>query len=77
MDCCLLQLLLNNNKIYHSGVQLPFQPFIGSLVGGPEARDRVFLRECIWNVPTVACHPTFDNTASLGSPPRQVVSPPV
>ena len=36
------------------------------------------LRECIWNVPAVSLFlPAFDDTSSLGSPPRQVFYPPV
>ena len=35
------------------------------------------LRECIWNAPAVSLVlTTFDDTGSLGSPPRQVVYPP-
>ena len=34
------------------------------------------LRECILNGSAVTLVPTFDDTGSLGSPPRQVVYPP-
>ena len=53
---------------------------MGSIVGGQGARTRVILvlRECIWDAPTLSLvHPAFDDTGSLGSPPRQLVSPPV
>ena len=49
------------------------------LWGGREARARVVLVlcECIWNAPAVSLLlPVFDDTDSLGSPPRQVVCPP-
>ena len=45
-------------------------------LGGEGARARVILvlRECIWNASAVSLVlPTFDDTGSLGSPPRQVV----
>ena len=36
------------------------------------------LRECIWNATVVSLFlPAFDNTGSLGSPPRQVIYPSV
>ena len=46
------------------------------LLGGQGARAYVILvlRECIWNAPAVsAVLLAFDNTGSLGSPPRQTV----
>ena len=49
------------------------------LLGGKRARARVIhvLRECIWNAPAVSLVlPVFDDTGSLGYPPRQVVCPP-
>ena len=52
---------------------------LGSLVVGPGTRNRgiIVLSESIWNAPTVSLAlPAFDNTDSLGSPPRQVVYPP-
>ena len=52
---------------------------LGSIVGGSRACALVILilRECIWNAPAVSLvHPPFDDTASLGSPPRQVGYPP-
>ena len=48
------------------------------LLGVQEARVRVILvlRECIWSAPVVSLiFPAFNDTGSLGSPPRQVVSP--
>ena len=51
---------------------------LGSIVGGLGPRIRVILvlRECIWNAPAVSLFlPTFDDTGSLGSLPRQVVIP--
>ena len=46
------------------------------LFGGQGVRAHVVLRECIWNAPAVSpVLPAFDVTGSLGSPPRQVVSP--
>ena len=51
-----------------------------SIFGGQGARVRVILvlREYIWNAPAISLVLlTFDDTGSLGSPPRQVVSPPV
>ena len=43
---------------------------------GACARVILVLRECIWNVPAVSLDlPTFDDTSSLGSPPREVVYP--
>ena len=45
------------------------------LLGSKGARPHVILvlRECIWNVPAVSIVPSaFDDTSSLGSPPRQV-----
>ena len=53
---------------------------LGSIVGGqgPRARVILVLRECIRNTPVVLLvFPAFADTSSLGSPPRQVVSPPV
>ena len=41
---------------------------------GQGTRGRVILalRECIWNAAAVSfALPTFDDTGSLGSPPRQ------
>ena len=36
------------------------------------------LRECIWNAPAVSLIlPAFDDTGSMGSPPHQVIYPPV
>ena len=52
---------------------------LGSIVGGQGARGRVILvlRECIRNASAVSfVLPAFDDTGSLGSPPRQVVYPP-
>ena len=48
------------------------------LLGGEEARAHVILllRECIWNAPAVLLFPAFDDTGSLGSPPRQIGYPP-
>ena len=49
------------------------------MLGGLGAHARVILvlRECIWIVPEVSLvFLTFDDTGSLGSPPRQVVYPP-
>ena len=44
---------------------------------GSRARVVLVLRQCIWNAPAVSLvPPAFDNTGSLGSPPRQVVYPP-
>ena len=46
------------------------------LLRGQRARDHVVLvlRECIWNAPAVSLVlPVFDDTSSLGSPPRRVV----
>ena len=48
-------------------------------MGSQGTRGRVILvlRECIWNAPAVPLVlPTFDDTVSLGSPPRHVVYPP-
>ena len=46
-------------------------------VGGGRARVILVLRECIRNAPAVPLVlPPFDNTGSLGFPPRQVVYPP-
>ena len=50
------------------------------LLWGQGARARVILvlHECIWNKPAVSfVHPAFDDTSSLGSPPRKVVYHPV
>ena len=47
-------------------------------LGGQGARAGVILvlRECIWNMPAVLrVLQGFDDTGSLGSPPRQVVYP--
>ena len=52
---------------------------MGSIFGGLGARARVILvlRECLWNAPTVSLvFPAFEDTGSLGSPPRRVVYPP-
>ena len=53
---------------------------LGSIVGvrGPVLVVFLFiLRECIWNAPTVSLVvPAFDDTGSLGSPPRHAVYPP-
>ena len=49
---------------------------LGSIVGGQVARARVILvfRDCIWNAPGISLVlPDVDDTASLGSPPHQVV----
>ena len=44
---------------------------------GSRVRVILFLREFIWNAPTVSLVlPTFDDTSSLGSPPRQMVYSP-
>ena len=44
---------------------------------GTRARVILVLRECILNAPVVLLVlPAFDDTDSLGSPPRQVVYPP-
>ena len=46
------------------------------LLGDQVARARVILvlRECIWNAPAfLLVLPAFEDTGSLGSPPRQVV----
>ena len=51
---------------------------LGSTDGGEGARARLILALCeyIWNAPAVSLvFPTFDDTGSLGSPPRQVVFP--
>ena len=47
------------------------------LIGhGGRAHVILVLRECIWNAPAVSLVlPAFDDTGSLGSPPRQVVYP--
>ena len=48
------------------------------LLGGQGARTRVILvlRECIWNAPAVSLVlPAFDDTGSLGFPPRHVIYP--
>ena len=46
-------------------------------VRGARARVILVLHECIWNTPAVLLVlPTFDDTGSLGSPPRQMVLPP-
>ena len=50
-----------------------------SVVGGQRACPCVVhvLHECIWNDPAVSLVlPAFDNTGSLGFPPRQVLFPP-
>ena len=50
-----------------------------SIVGdeGPRACIILVLRECIWNAPAVSfVFPAYDDTGSLGSPPRRVVFPP-
>ena len=49
------------------------------LFGGRGAHARVILllRECIWNVPAVSLVlSVFDDTGSLGFPPRWEVYPP-
>ena len=49
------------------------------LFGDQGARTRVILvlRECIWKAPVVSLvFLVFDDTGSLGSPPRRVVYPP-
>ena len=44
---------------------------------GSRARLILVLRECIWNVAAaLLVLPTFDDTDSLGSFPRQVIYPP-
>ena len=49
---------------------------LGSIFGMSRARVILVLRECIWNAPAVSLVlPVFDDTGSLGSPPRQLVSP--
>ena len=51
---------------------------MGSVVDGSGARARVVLvlREYIWNAPAFSLAlPTFDDTGSLSSPPRQMVYP--
>ena len=54
---------------------------LGSIVGGgiQGARYRVIiLRECIWNAPAVSLVlPAFDDTGSLGFPPRRMGLSPV
>ena len=67
----------NNNKyIYIWG-----EGSLGSIVGwgqGACARVILLLPECIWNTPVVSLvFPAFDNTGSLGPPPRKVVYPPI
>ena len=60
--------------------RFPFTRVIYSILGGSRGYARVILilRECIWNAPLVSLFlPTFDDTGSMGSPPRQVVYPPV
>ena len=43
---------------------------------GARAHVIVVLRECIWNASAVLLVlPAFDDTGSLGSPPRQMVYP--
>ena len=49
-------------------------------LGGERARARLILvlREFIWSAPAVSLVlPAIDDTGSLGSPPRQMVYPPV
>ena len=51
---------------------------LGSIFGesGACALNNLILRECIWNAAAVSLvHPTFDDTGSLSSPPRQMVYP--
>ena len=44
---------------------------------GTRARFTLGLRECIWNAPAASLAlPAFDDTGSLGFPPRRVVYPP-
>ena len=45
----------------------------GSVMGqGACARVILVLRDCIWNAPAASFFiPAFDDTGSLGSPPRQ------
>ena len=47
------------------------------MLGGEGVRTRVILclRGCIWNAPAVLLF-LFDDTSSLGSPPRQAGNPP-
>ena len=43
---------------------------------GPRARVILVLRERIWNAPAVSLVlPAFNDTGSMGSPPRQLVYP--
>ena len=52
---------------------------LGLIVGSQGARARVILvlRECSWNALTVSLvFPGFDNTGSLGPPPRRMGYPP-
>ena len=54
--------------------------YMDGLLGGQGAYTHVILvlRVCIWNAHTVSLVlPAFDDTGSLGTPPRQVVYPPV
>ena len=45
-------------------------------VRGAHARVILVLGECIWNEPAVSLvFPAFDDSGTLGSPPRQVVYP--
>ena len=43
---------------------------------GTHAHVIIGLHECVWNAPPVSLvHPAFDDTSSLGSPPRRVIPP--
>ena len=61
--------------IYISGVGGVWVQMLGDL--GARVRVILVLRECTWIAPAVSLVlPAFDDTGSLGSPPRQVVYPP-
>ena len=56
---------------------IEFSGSLGILKEWRGARVILVLRECIWNTPAVSLFlPAFDDTGSLGSPPRQTAYPP-